>query len=374
MAKNEAIYSEVLIVGGGLVGLTLGIALAQAGLETLVLDRADPSTDLTPDFDGRTSAIAYGSQRILSGLGLWQEMAGEAEPIRSIRVTDGRPGGPGDAGRAAPFFLHYDAADLDGQPMGAHRGKPCAAPNHRPACCGACEPAASGSGRTGRDRVAGTGAGQRPAERRALPARAVGRSGRWAALGPAQGERHRQSGTGTILRSASSPPWVTSATTRAWRTSISCRPGLSPCYPCAMVPCAKGGPAVHRSSLVWTENRAAKERVLALSDCAFAGELRRRFGDSLGRLWVEGPRWVYPLSLTHARHYHRGRLALIGDAAHGIHPIAGQGLNLGIRDIAALAQALVDARRLGLDIGTLRRPGRLRALAALRQHRHGGCH
>ena len=90
---------------------------------------------------------------------------------------------------------------------------------------------------------------------------------------------------------------------------------------------------------------------MALDDEAFAGELSRRFGDSLGRLWVAGKRWCYPLSLLHAERYLDQRLVLVGDAAHAIHPIAGQGLNLGIRDVAALVEALVDAHRLGLDIG-----------------------
>lgn len=116
-------------------------------------------------------------------------------------------------------------------------------------------------------------------------------------------------------------------------------------------PLVEGGASVHRSSLVWTEDRDRAAAVMALDDAVFAQEMTRRFGRSLGRLWVEGRRWCYPLSLVHAETYFGSRLALIGDAAHGIHPIAGQGLNLGLKDVAALAEAVVDARRLGLDIG-----------------------
>ncbi len=106
----------------------------------------------------------------------------------------------------------------------------------------------------------------------------------------------------------------------------------------------------HRSSIVWTERADLAPRLMALDDAGFTRELARRFGDFLGALEVVGPRWSYPLSLMHAERYSAPRLALVGDAAHVIHPIAGQGLNLGIRDIAALAELVVDARRLGLDI------------------------
>ena len=108
----------------------------------------------------------------------------------------------------------------------------------------------------------------------------------------------------------------------------------------------------HRSSLVWTERRALAPAMMALSQAHFARELERRFGTGLGRLRETGGRWSYPLALLHAERYIDRRLALIGDAAHVIHPIAGQGLNLGLRDVAALAETLVDAQRLGLDLGT----------------------
>jgi 2-octaprenyl-6-methoxyphenol hydroxylase len=124
-----------------------------------------------------------------------------------------------------------------------------------------------------------------------------------------------------------------------------------PAGPFAMLPLPDGENGEHRSSIVWTENAELAPAMMKLPDEEFAAEIARRFGDGLGRISAAGRRWAYPLGLVHARGYTAHRLALAGDAAHGIHPIAGQGLNLGLRDVAALAECIVDAARLGLDIG-----------------------
>jgi len=124
-----------------------------------------------------------------------------------------------------------------------------------------------------------------------------------------------------------------------------------PAGPFALLPMTDAADGSPRSSLVWTERRRLVPAMLALDDEAFGAELQRRFGPSLGTLRPAGRRWSYPLSLMHAERYIAHRLALVGDAAHVIHPIAGQGLNLGLRDVAALAETVVEARRLGLDLG-----------------------
>jgi 2-octaprenyl-6-methoxyphenol hydroxylase len=146
-----------------------------------------------------------------------------------------------------------------------------------------------------------------------------------------------------------------------------------PSGPFAMLPMVDDPPGTHRSSIVWTERRDLAQKAVKLSDRAFAQEVLRRFGTALGDVRPVGPRFTYPLSGLHAERYIDRRLALVGDAAHGIHPIAGQGLNLGFRDVAALAECIVDARRLGQDIGAQdvlvryqrwRRPDNLMLVAA----------
>ncbi|MDH3593500.1 MAG: UbiH/UbiF/VisC/COQ6 family ubiquinone biosynthesis hydroxylase [Rhodospirillales bacterium] len=339
MQTSKAADCEVLIVGGGMVGLTLGLTLAGAGVEVVVVDRADPATVQDAAFDGRASAIARGSQQALSGAGLWDAMAPSAQPILDIRVTDGRIG----AG-ASSLFLHYDHRDVDDAPLG------CIVENR--------------------------------AVRRALHAEAA-RRGHLRLLAPQQvidlergpswvearlGDGRRLRARLAVAAEGRTSPLREAAgiRTTAWsypQAGIVCtvaheRPhqGVAhehflPAGPFAMLPMTDAEDGTHRSSIVWTERRDLAPAMMALGPQDFAAEIARRFGDSLGRLEAIGGRWSYPLSLLHAERYVDRRLALIGDAAHAIHPIAGQGLNLGLRDVAALAEAVVDARRLGLDLG-----------------------
>ncbi len=339
--------ADVLIVGGGMVGMTLACALADAGLAVILADAEAPGSLTDAGHDGRSSAIAFGSQRILAGVGAWDAMAAEAEPIRDIRVSDGD-----GAGRASPFFLHYDHQELSG-------------------------------------RLEGTIAGAPPfgwivenrAIRRALLARVAGLGGIThlaptgvveLARGPAGVEAVLEGGARLRARLAVAADGKGSMTRRdagipvdEWdypQTGIVCTIGhelphggvahehFLPAGPFAVLPMTSTAEG-HRSSIVWTERAEIAPAMVALGDGAFAAEIMRRFGLSLGEIRVLGRRWTYPLKLMHAARYVDARLALIGDAAHVIHPIAGQGLNLGLRDVAALAEAVVDAARLGLDVG-----------------------
>lgn len=321
---------ELLVVGGGLAGMTLAIACAAAGLDVAVVDREDPATMLSAPFDGRTTAIAFGSRQVLAGIGLWPFVESEAEPILEIRVADG----------GSPLFLHYDHRDLGNDPLGwivenrVLRHGLAARARELPNLV-SLAPVAVEHVVYGRDHARATLSDGRTV-RAALVAAADGRTSplREAAGIRTLSWRYRQTGIVCTVRH------------REPHRGIAVEHFL-PAGPFAILPMTG-----NRSSIVWTEKADLAPRLLALDEDGFHAELLSRFGDFLGELRVEGPRWSYPLSLLHAERYTAPRLALVGEAAHVIHPIAGQGLNLGIRDIAALAEAIVDVRRLGLDIGT----------------------
>ena len=326
---GERIQVDVVIAGGGLVGLTLGVALAGAGIETVVVDGAPPEAMKDAAFDGRVSSIALGSRRVLEGIGVWPALMDDAQPILEIRVSDGD----------APLFLHYDHETVGSDPLGhivenrsiraalLERAVALAPLRHlAPASVEALEPA-------------GSGVEARLADGRCVRARlAVAADGANSGLRAAAGietVRWSYEQTGIVCTVLHERPHRGIAHER-----------FLPAGPFAILPMTGD-----RSSLVWTERAALAPSLMEASSEVFARELGARFGDFLGALEPTGPRWSYPLRLTHAKRYVAPRLALAGDAAHAIHPLAGQGFNLGIRDAAVLAELVVDRARLGLDIG-----------------------
>jgi 2-octaprenyl-6-methoxyphenol hydroxylase len=321
--------AELAVVGGGLSGLSIAIACAGAGIQTVVIDRQDPAGMTAAPYDGRTTAVAFGSMQVLKGIGAWAALAEEAQPILEIRVADG----------SAPLFLHYDHRELGDAPLGfivenrllrqALFARASALPALRllaPLAVESFLSTAEGASLLLSDGTTLRAALVIAADGRNSPLRAAA----------GIGALHRDYGQTAIVCTVRHEHPHDGVAVEHFR-----RAG-----PFAILP-MKG----NRSSIVWTERKADAPALLALDEAGFARELGRRFGDHLGKLGVEGARWSYPLTLMHAERYSAPRLALIGDAAHVIHPIAGQGWNLGVRDVAALAELLVDAARLGLDLG-----------------------
>jgi 2-octaprenyl-6-methoxyphenol hydroxylase len=337
--------ADVAIVGGGMVGMTLAAALGSAGLSVAIVDAEAPAAMTAAAFDGRSSAVAFGSKQVLAGIGAWAGMAAEAQPILDIRVSDGTA-----TGGVSRLFLHYDHRDL----AAGHAGKD-----------------APPFGFIVENRVVRRALLQRlaelPAVTHAAPARVDSVERRDDAAVLRLDDGRSVSARLAVAADGRNSPVRAAAGIKAteWayaQTGIVCtvaheRPhgGVAhehflPAGPFAMLPMVDDD-GIHRSSIVWTERRELAPAMMALDGAAFAAEIERRFGPSLGRLRPIGGRFAYPLTLVHAERYVDHRLALLGDAAHAIHPIAGQGLNLGLRDVAALAEAIVDAQRLGLDIG-----------------------
>ncbi|MBF9059598.1 2-octaprenyl-6-methoxyphenyl hydroxylase [Rhodobacterales bacterium HKCCSP123] len=324
--------ADILIVGGGLNGPCLALACAQAGLSSIVLDALPEDLRQGAEFDGRSYALALASVRMLRALGLWDGLEDEAQPILQIKASDGRAGEG-----AAPFFLHFDSAELEEGPMGhmledrylrrallaAMEAEPLIL--HRPGATVVAQSTegaarvtlASGEVLTGRVLVGADGRRSGTAARAGI--RRTGWDyGQTALVAAIAHEKPHQG----IAHQFFMPPG-----------------------PLAILPLPG-----NRSSIVWSERHADAKRLMAADDAAFLDHLRPRFGDFLGEIGLAGQRYAYPLNLTIANAFVAERLALVGDAAHGVHPIAGQGLNLGLRDVGALAEVLAEAKRRGEDI------------------------
>jgi 2-octaprenyl-6-methoxyphenol hydroxylase len=329
--------TDVLIAGGGFAGLTLAIALRQALGPSFAVTVADPALGVSHADDERASAIVAAARRLFETLGVWDAVNGQAQPILDMVVTDSRLD---DAMR--PVFLTFAGEVEPGEPF-AHMIE-------------------------NRFLVAALDA----------KAREVGVELRSTAVGdltpPLSGEGagvHVSLGDGTeiftrLLVAAdgarSQIRQSAGIATHGWtydQLAIVTTVGherdhggraeehFLPAGPFAILP-LKG----FRSSIVWTEAKGEAERIVALPDEAFHAELEQRFKLHLGEINAVGARRVHPLGFFVARSFIAERIALVGDAAHVIHPIAGQGLNMGLKDVAALAEVIVDAARLGLDPGS----------------------
>ncbi len=333
--------TEALIVGGGLVGLTLALALAKGGLKSVVIDMLDPAQVTDAGFDGRVSAIAFANCRMFRVLGIWERLASKAQPINDIVVSDSRGPRATGKGGASPFFLHFDHKEIGNEPLGhlienRHiRIAQQAAVEAEPLIT-LIAPQTVPHVDFADDGVTAT-LGDGSIVQAAVCYACDGR-----------GSRTRDAqGIKTISWGYNQTGIVTTVEHERPHDGVA-QEYFMPVGPFAILPMTG-----NRSSLVWTEPTDLAPAFMALDDAAFAEEVANRFGDFLGQTKPVGPRWSYPLTLQLAREYVRPRLALVGDAAHGIHPIAGQGLNLGLRDVAVLAEIATDTARVGLDIGNI---------------------
>tara|TARA_R110000868_G_scaffold6391_1_gene36486 strand:- start:1959 stop:3167 length:1209 start_codon:yes stop_codon:yes gene_type:complete len=320
---------DVIILGGGLVGLTLGIALTRHGVTCAVVDPANADAAIAPGFDGRVSAIASATWNMLSAIGVGAKMEGKGCPIERIWVSDGlKPGaldfvtpeGDGAMGimfenRELRIALRDAAKEADGLTL----FQPDRAVTVNRDADGVTMTLSSGAELSGALLVA--------AEGRNSPTRdAAGmRVARWS-------YEH----VGMVTAIEHEVPHANTAYEIFY-----------PGGPFALLPMQPG----NRSAIVWTVPAKHAPAMLALSDRAWLAEAQKRMGGFLGEISLVSPRSSYPLGFHHAASITDTRLALVGDAAHGIHPIAGQGLNLGLRDVATLTQVLVEGMRLGLDPG-----------------------
>ena len=325
--------ADILIAGGGLNGPTLALALAQAGLRVIVVDPRPANARAGDNFDGRAYALAVSSQRLLKALGLWTGLAGDSQPIGQVKASQGRPGEG-----ALPFFLHFDSAEIEEGPVGFMLEDRFL---YRALLAAMRDRVQNLPGLSVVDQQATSGGIQATlSDGRSLRARLlVGADGRGSGVAARAGIRRQgwdYGQTALVAAIAHDHPHHGIAQQYFMETG-----------PLAILPLPG-----NRSSVVWSETHDNARVIAALPDDAFLDVLRPRFGDYLGNISLAGARFTYPLSLSLADRYVADRVALVGDAAHGVHPIAGQGLNLGLRDVAALAEVLVDAARRGEDIGS----------------------
>ena len=323
---------DVVIAGGGLNGPALGLALADAGLRVAVVDAAPARARAAEAFDGRAYALALASVRLLRGIGIWPALADSAQPIRKVIATQARSGG-----EAGHFGLFFDSAEIEEGVLGQML-------EDRFLYRALLEAMQARLTHIPETQVIGQAADQGGI----TVALSDGRSLRARLLVGADGRRSGVAERAGITRTG----WdygqtaLVAALDQQIPHEGTAHQVFLPTGPLAVLPLTGD-----RSSIVWSLDRRQAKAIATLDDADFLDVLSPHIRDITGQIGLAGPRFSYPLNLTLAKDYTAERVALIGDAAHGVHPIAGQGLNLGLRDVGALAECVVEAARLGEDIG-----------------------
>ena len=336
MKQDADIIADIIIVGGGLNGSAAALALAQIGMDVIMIDAMPKEILTAPQFDGRGYALALTSKNMLNVLGVWVDVAANSCPMLDIKVSDGRAGEG-----AAPWFVHFDHTEIEEGPMGYMLEDRFL----RQALLRAI-----GNNAAIQHLDQTTVVDQKIDAGGVLVVLADGKTLTAKLLIGCDGRKSQVAVRAGIKRSG----WDYN------QTSLVCAIAhelphkntahqfFMPSGPLAILPLND-----NVSSIVWTETTARAAEISAMNDVDYMACLRPCFGDFLGEISLKGGRYSYPLNLTLADRFVDHRLALVGDAAHGVHPLAGQGLNLGLRDIAALTEVLALAMRRGEDIGTI---------------------
>lgn len=331
--KHDA---DIIIVGGGLNGCTMALALTLIGQDVILIDAMPKAVLAAPEFDGRGYALALTSKNMLNVLGIWPDVAADSCPMLDIKVSDGRAGEG-----AAPWFLHFDHNEIEEGPMGYMledrflRRALLRAVDKNPAIRHLDQT------KVVDQRLEAGHVSVELANGKTLCAKLlIGCDGRSSQVAERAGIKR----SGWDYHQTS----LVCAVAHELPNNNTAHQFFMPSGPLAILPLND-----NVSSIVWTETTERAAEISAMNDADYMACLRPCFGDFLGEISLKGGRYSYPLSLTLAERFVDHRLALVGDAAHGVHPLAGQGLNLGLRDVAALAEVLANAARRGEDIGTV---------------------
>jgi len=324
--------TDILIIGGGLVGASLAVALGQAGLTVTVVEACPLSVDQQPNYDERSIALAQGSQCIFSALGLWPSLQDEVCPIHTIHVSDRGHFGFTRLRReqqGVPALGYVATARVLGKTLLDQLDR---LQNVR-----TLAPAQLIDFQVHDDGVS---------TRLMLEDRTLECSARLlVAADGAQSSVRDQLGIHSSRRDYGQTAVIANVTAERGHENVAYE-RFTDSGPLALLPMSG-----QRCALVWTVRSDQSDDIMGLDDAQFLSRLQERFGYRLGRFVKAGQRHAYPLQLLQARESIRPRMALIGNAMHTLHPVAGQGFNLGLRDVAALAEVVMDARRNGLDIG-----------------------
>jgi 2-octaprenyl-6-methoxyphenol hydroxylase len=326
---------DIAIIGGGLNGCTLAIALAENGFSVTLIDALKNEAQTSSEFDGRSYALALASKNLLHAIGVWDQIADHSQPMLEIKVTDGRAGqGP------SPWMMHFDHAEIEEGPMGYMM-------EDRHLRRALLKRIGTLDQITHLDGVTVNAHSIRQSHvHLSVPGRDTINARLIIAADGRRGDTAARAGIKKMAWGYDQSALVCAIEHEKPHGGIA-HQFFMPAGPLAILPLPG-----NRSSIVWSETTETAAQIQAMEDDAYLEMLRPRFGDFLGQIKLAGIRYSYPLGLSLAQSMVAERLALIGDAAHGVHPIAGQGLNAGLKDVAALVEVLVGARRRGADIGS----------------------